>query len=119
MAKSVTVTTSPAGLPVTVTYENSSGVPVTSPTAVGTYKVIATTSTPDYTASTTGSLVIAPAPVTVTGINAASKVYDGTTTAMITTGGATLVGVVPGEVVALTPAARRACSPRRMWASIP
>lgn len=44
---------------------------------------------------TTG--VIAQKPLTVTGITAASRVYDGTTTAMLTTAGAALVGRVTGD----------------------
>ena len=101
IAHSATVSTSPAGLPVTLTYENSSGNPVTSPTAVGTYSVTATIDTPNYTGSATGSLVIAPAPLSVTGITAANKMYDGNTMATINTTGAILVGVVSGDVVGL------------------
>ena len=48
---------------------------------------------------------IARAPVTVGGVSAASKVYDGTAAAAIATGGATLAGVIAGDVVALNGAA--------------
>ncbi len=44
---------------------------------------------------------ITPATLTVTGITAANKIYDGTTAAVLTTSGATLVGVVPGDTVTL------------------
>jgi hypothetical protein len=44
---------------------------------------------------------ITPAPVDVNGITAANKTYDGTTTAMLTTSGAVLVGVVRGDTVTL------------------
>jgi hypothetical protein len=40
---------------------------------------------------------ITPAPLTVAGITAASKVYDGTTNATINTTNATLNGVLPGD----------------------
>ena len=40
-------------------------------------------------------------PLTVTGITAAAKVYDGTTAATIDPGGATLSGVLSGDVVNL------------------
>jgi len=39
--------------------------------------------------------------LTVTGISAANKVYDGTTTAALNTGSAALVGVVSGDTVSL------------------
>ena len=44
---------------------------------------------------------ITPAPLTVTGITASNKVYDGTTDATIDTTSATLVGVVTGDDVTL------------------
>ncbi len=52
--KPVTVTTAPAGLAVTVTYDGSA----TPPTAVGSYAVVATVTDPDYTGSATGTLKI-------------------------------------------------------------
>ena len=53
--------------------------------------------------STTASAAanITPAPLTVTGIAASNKTYDGTTTATINTGGAVLAGVVGTEDVML------------------
>jgi autotransporter-associated beta strand protein len=45
--------------------------------------------------------VITALPLTVTGITAAAKVYDGTTAATIDTGGAALSGVLPGDAVNL------------------
>jgi hypothetical protein len=44
---------------------------------------------------------INPAALTVTGITASNKIYDGDTTATLDTSNATLVGVLPGEVVSL------------------
>ncbi len=58
--KAATVTTSPSGLAVAVTYNGSS----TPPSARGTYAVNATVSDPNYQGSATGSLVISPRVVT-------------------------------------------------------
>lgn len=44
---------------------------------------------------------ITPVPVTVSGVTANSRVYDATTTATLSTGGATLSGVLGGDIVAL------------------
>jgi rhamnogalacturonan endolyase len=52
--KTPPITISPAGLPVTFTYNGSS----TPPTLPGTYDVIATVSDPNYTGTTEGTLVI-------------------------------------------------------------
>ena len=49
----------------------------------------------------TASANITPKTVTVTGITAANKVYDGATAARIYPGGATLVGVIGGDTVTL------------------
>jgi hypothetical protein len=49
--------------------------------------------------TTTGD--ITPAPVTVHGITATSRVYDGMTDASLNTGGASLVGVAAGDAVTL------------------
>jgi lysophospholipase L1-like esterase len=53
-AKSVTTTTVPSGLPVTVTYNGST----TLPTEKGTYAVMATVADPNYSGSATGTLSI-------------------------------------------------------------
>ncbi len=100
-AKSATVTTSPGGLAFTISYKNATGISVASPTGAGTYQVTATISDPNYTGSAAGSLVIAPAPLSVSGISASSKVYDGTTAAVLDTAGASLDGVIPGDSVGL------------------
>lgn len=52
--KSVTTTTSPAGLTVDVTYNGSS----TAPTAPGSYAVVATIDDPNYTGTAAGTLLI-------------------------------------------------------------
>jgi YDG domain/Bacterial Ig-like domain (group 3) len=46
-------------------------------------------------------ITIAPKTLTVTGVTASDKVYDGTVTATVRTNGAALVGVVGGDTVAL------------------
>ncbi len=50
----VTLTTTPAGLPVTITYDGNA----TPPTNPGTYTVVATSRSPDYTGSVTGTQII-------------------------------------------------------------
>src|SRR5207244_3869232 len=45
---------------------------------------------------------ITPATLTVTGVTASSKVYDGTTKATLNTASAALVGVVAGDTVTLS-----------------
>jgi trimeric autotransporter adhesin len=49
----------------------------------------------------TTSANITPAPLEVTGITAANKVYDGNTAATLNTSGATLTGVIPSDTVTL------------------
>jgi hypothetical protein len=72
--KAVTASTTPGGLPLTITY---SGNPAP-PTKAGTYTVAATVNDPNYAGSTTGTLTILKATATVilnpTGLN---QVYDG------------------------------------------
>ena len=63
------------------------------------------TDTTDYnTASSTASVTVNPKALTVTGITANDKVYDGNTTATLNTSGVTLVGIVPMDVVTLNTA---------------
>lgn len=52
--KTPTVATTPSGLSVSITYDNSS----TAPREVGTYNVVATITDPSYTGSTTGTMQI-------------------------------------------------------------
>lgn len=63
--RTVGVTTVPASLPVTVTYNGSATVPVNA----GTYSVEVAINSPNYTGSTTGSLTVNKAPLTVTAEN--------------------------------------------------
>jgi hypothetical protein len=60
-SKTVTATTSPAGLPVTITYNGSSA----APTAAGDYTVVATINDANHTGSVSGTLTIAKAEQTI------------------------------------------------------
>jgi gliding motility-associated-like protein len=68
----------------------TTGFVITGPDA-DKYALIQPTSTADIT----------PIGLTITGISADNKVYDGTTTAILSTGSAALVGVLPGDIVNL------------------
>jgi hypothetical protein len=79
-AKSVSVTTNPVGLTVTVTYDGSG----TAPSAAGSYPVIASITNPNYSGSANGTLIISPAPATVT-LTGLSHVYDSSAKSAIVT----------------------------------
>ncbi len=88
------VTPSPSGF--TFTYSGSG----TAPVDAGTYPVVASFTSGDdnyaNTSSSGASLTITPATVTVTGL-AASKIYDGGTTASLNYASAVLHGVFSGD----------------------
>jgi hypothetical protein len=71
-SRSVTVTTTPAGLATSVTYNAQAF----APTNAGTYAVVATVNNPNYAGTASNLLVVsrAPATITMTGLNQA---YDG------------------------------------------
>ena len=69
----VSVTTEPAGLPVTVTYNGDPN----PPTAIGTYAVVATVNDSNYQGSATGTLVVDRTPVSVL-LSNLEQTYDGT-----------------------------------------
>jgi pectin methylesterase-like acyl-CoA thioesterase/pectate lyase len=71
--KSATVSTQPSGLTFDVTYNGSA----TPPSNAGSYTVVATVTSAGYAGSATGTLIIAPAAVTVTLSNLTQN-YDGT-----------------------------------------
>ena len=71
--KAVTVTTVPAGLATSVTYDGNAQ----APTAAGTYQVVVTVSNPNYQGTINGTLVINGASATVN-LADTSQVYDGT-----------------------------------------
>jgi hypothetical protein len=64
-------------------------------------------------AGTNGVLTITPAPVTITGIVADNKTYDGTNTATLDFSGASLVGLSNGDDVTLDSSAETAVFPGR------
>jgi len=71
--KAVTVTTVPAGLATSVTYDGNAQ----APTAAGSYQVVVTVSNPNYQGTINGTLVINGASATVN-LADTSQVYDGT-----------------------------------------
>jgi YVTN family beta-propeller protein len=72
-ARMVTADTEPDSLEVTITYEGDTA----APTNAGGYQVIATVIDVNYIGSTTNTLVVSPAPATVT-LNHLAQTYDGT-----------------------------------------
>ena len=72
-ARSITATTSPPSLSVSITYNGSS----TAPTNAGSYNVVATINDTNYQGSASGTLVVNPASATVT-LSNLSQSYDGT-----------------------------------------
>ena len=72
-SKSPTVTTNPAGLAFSVTYDGLSQ----APTNAGSYAIVATITEPGYTGSASGTLVIGKALATVT-LGSLSPTYTGT-----------------------------------------
>jgi rhamnogalacturonan endolyase len=71
--KPVTATVTPAGLPVTVTYDGGA----TAPIGVGSYAVVATVNEPNYAGSVDDTLVIAKATASIV-LAPLQQVYDGT-----------------------------------------
>lgn len=71
-AKAVSVSTDPAGLDVALTYDGGSVLPV----HAGSYLVTADITTPHYTATTSGTLVIEQAPASIS-LGALTQTYDG------------------------------------------
>jgi hypothetical protein len=97
----VTATTSQAGVPISLSYTDASGHAIVRPVRVGTYVVTATVADGNYSGSVVGSLEIAPAILNVSGIDAMSKTYDGSTEASIDVGHVVLLGMVAGDSVAI------------------
>ena len=89
-ARSVTVTTTPASLANTVTYNGFAN----APTNVGSYTVIATITDPNYTGSTTNTLVVSAAAATLS-FGSLSQAYDGAARSVtVTTTPASLANTV-------------------------
>ncbi len=90
------------GLPDGLSVNTGTGAVTGAPTAAGVSSVtISATDAAGNVGSTVLTLTIATAPLTVSGITAADKTYDGTTAAALNASGATLNGVEPGDVVSL------------------
>ena len=100
-AKSVSVSTNPQGLAVNLKYTDSNNNVVANPTDAGSYHVTATITSPGYVGSASGTFVIAKAQLTVTGLVAGSRTYDGTRSTVIDTHDAKLVGLAAGDQVTL------------------
>jgi hypothetical protein len=73
-------------------------------TALQSVTYMPTDSTNYNTVSSTASVTVKPKAVTVTGLTANDKVYDGNTAATLNTSGAALVGLVSPDVVTLNTA---------------
>ncbi|MBI1756469.1 MAG: Ig-like domain repeat protein [Fimbriimonas ginsengisoli] len=87
--KSATVTTNPAGLSTSVTYNGSS----TPPTSAGSYAVAATITDPNYAGSASGTLVVNKAAATLS-LSNLTQTYDGSPkSATVTTSPLGLSGV--------------------------
>ncbi|MEI6396399.1 MAG: MBG domain-containing protein, partial [Verrucomicrobiota bacterium] len=96
-AKSVSVTTDPTNLAVSVTYDGIAS----APTNAGSYMVIAIVTDANYRGTNTATSQITPRALSVTGIRANDKVYDGTTNATLILTNAALAGNLDGINVVL------------------
>jgi hypothetical protein len=97
LSHSVTVTTVPTNVTVSVTYNGLSSLPVNA----GFYLVAATVTSSNYTGGATNILTILQT-LTVTGITASNKVYDGTTAASVNMSNAVLVGVLGLDLITIS-----------------
>lgn len=96
-----TAVTSPANIPVEYEYWKDGEKLSTAPTAAGTYtvKVRVPDTNADYAGEDTATLTINQKELTITGIAASNKVYDGTVNALSQVSGGTLDGVVSNDSV--------------------
>jgi hypothetical protein len=93
-AEPATASTTPTGLTVNLTYNGLAK----APTNAGSYTVIGTINDANYSGSATNMLLIAKAAVTVSsGLTANDKIYDGTTTATLSSNNVGLAGVAAGD----------------------
>jgi hypothetical protein len=94
IARAATASTTPTGLTVNLTYNGLAN----APTNAGSYTVIGVINDANYAGSATNTLVIAKAAVTVSsGLTANDKIYDGTTTATLSSNNVVLSGVAAGD----------------------
>ena len=86
-------------VPVTLTYTGNNYSSATVPVNAGSYKVTAAIANSNYTltGNTTAAFVITPKAVTVSGITAKDKVYDGTTNATLDCSNAKFDGILEND----------------------
>ena len=86
-------------VPVTLTYTGNGYNDTAVPVNAGSYTVTASIANSNYTLTenTTANFVITPKPVTVTGITANDKVYDGTTDAKLNFSNAKFAGILEND----------------------
>ena len=91
-------------VPVTLTYTGNDYNSTTVPVNVGRYTVTASIANNNYTltGNTTADFVITPKAVTVSGITANGKVYDGTTNATLDCSNAKFGGVLENDTLTVT-----------------
>ena len=91
-------------VPVTLTYTGNDYNSTTVPVNAGSYTVTASIANSNYTltGNTTADFVITPKPVTVTGITANDKVYDGTTDATLDCSNAKFAGILENDKLTVT-----------------
>ena len=91
-------------VPVTLTYIGNNYSSATVPVNVGSYTVTASIANRNYTLTgkTTADFVITPKAVTVSGITANDKVYDGTTDATLDCSNAQFEGILKNDTLTVT-----------------
>ena len=91
-------------VPVTLTYTGNNYTSAKVPVNAGSYKVTASIANSNYTLTgkTTANFVITPKAVTVTGITANDKVYDGTTDAKLNFRNAKFAGILENDRLTVT-----------------
>lgn len=96
------VTYGATGLPAGLSINTATGAISGTPTGIGTSSVILTaTDVAGNVGQTTLTVTVASASLTVSGLTVADKVYDGSTSATLSTSGASLSGVLGGDSVTL------------------
>lgn len=91
-------------VPVTLTYTGNGYIDTAVPVNAGSYTVTASIANRNYTltGNTTAAFVIAPKAVTVSGITANDKVYDGTTDAKLDCSNAQFEGILKNDTLTVT-----------------
>jgi|CXWL01.1.fsa_nt_gi hypothetical protein len=109
-----------SGLPTGLSVASGTGLISGTPTQAGSFGVtISATDPAGNTGSATLNLTIAQAALTISGVTASGKVYDGTTTATLGTGSAALVGVISPDSLTLGGTATGAFADRHVGVGKP